>query len=175
MGPESAGGGTVKQLAGVIKFPEERGRAPVALFTLLQPFALLALATIVRDHRPVPTMDDGPLSSLGLFVEFTSIAPLALLFTVMALVGLIALDPDISLVARAKECALILKVFAVAVLLLGAELVWYGMWKGAWEMFGPMAALLVLDLALAYLILRFLDANGFDGRIRETAPNSRLD
>lgn len=163
----------MKVISSVVNFPKERGRFHVALSILIQAVALLALATIVRDERPNPGVNPDAWENMGLFVEFTSIAPLAVLFTVVAIAGLHAIDGSLSASARAVECTVIFKLFTIAVAVLGAELVYYGLWKGIWELFGTMALVAALDLALVFLVFRYLDSEEVGDRLRRPVPNPR--
>lgn len=148
----------MRVFARIFDFPNERGRLPVALWILIQAVALLALATVVRDHRPAPGRDPAAWERMGMFVEFTSIAPLAVLFTVVAVAGLHALDPDEDPARRAAECKTILKLFTAGVVLVQVELLTYGLWKGIWEMFGLMSAVAAADLVLVFVVVRYLDS-----------------
>ena len=165
----------MKRLQFICAIPAERGRMPVALVTLLQVFGLLALATIVRDQRPDPAVNLDAWQAMGLFVEFSSIAPLAVLFTVVAVVGLHALDAEMTEVARARECVVLLRWFAIVVVLLAVELASYGLWKGIWQMFAPMAALAFLDFALVFLVVRWLDSDDMDRTVKEAVRAHRPD
>jgi hypothetical protein len=163
----------VKVVASVVRFPAERGRLPVALSILLQVVALLALVTVVRDRRPDPRIDPIGWANMGVFVEFTSIAPLAILFMVVAMAGLHALDPAMSAADRAIECKVITGLFGVGVTLVDIELIYYGLWKGIWEMFGAMAAIAFVDLALVFLVFRYMDSVELNDGPRRAAPTRR--
>lgn len=143
--------------------------------TLIQLFALLALVTVVRDHRPDPRVDAATWEHMGMFVEFTAIVPLAMLIVVVASAGLHALDSSITAVDRSSECSVILRLFGVATALVILELVSFGLWKGIWEMFGLMAAIAVLDLALVFLVFRYLDSDKASPALRQTAPTRSPD
>ena len=165
----------LKVLSNVISFPRERNRLPVALSVVIQATALLALVTVVRDLRPHPAVDAARWEEMGLFVEFTSIASLAILFTLVAVSGLHALDDSIGASARAAECAVIFKLFAIAVAAVCAELVSYGLWKGIWQFFGTMALLAFLDLALVFLVFRYLDSEEVGDSLRRTVADPPLE
>lgn len=146
----------MKVVTGAFRFPGERDRRPVVVAMLLQAFALLALIIVVRDRRPPPKVDSAEWERMGIFVEFTSIFPMAAVFAVFAIVSFYILDPAVSGAARATQCVLLLKLFAIAIALVDAQLVYYGLWKGIWEMFGAMAAIASLDLFLVFIVLRYL-------------------
>lgn len=110
---------------------------------------------------------------MGVFVEFTSIAPLAILFMVVAMAGLHALDPAMSAADRAIECKVITGLFGVGVTLVDIELIYYGLWKGIWEMFGAMAAIAFVDLALVFLVFRYMDSVEPNDGPRRAAPTRR--
>lgn len=166
-------GRAIRGLAGVVRLPDERGRLPAALLVLIQTLALVALITVVRDYRPDPRTDPAQWQQMGLFAEFTSIAPLAVVFIVVATAGLHALDSDMSEAARANECRIILNAFALAVVVVLAQLVSYGLWKGIWEMFGMMAGIAGADLALVFLVFRYLDVEGVTEQVTQAAPTRR--
>jgi hypothetical protein len=136
--------------------PADVGRLPVALAVLLQTVALLAVLTVVRDERPNPTADPAGWEHMGAFVLFTSIAPLAALFTAMVVVGLHAFSAT-NPVERSRDCALMARSLGIGAAITDTELLWYGAWKGIWEMFGPMAVIAPLDFALTFLVLRYSD------------------
>jgi hypothetical protein len=161
----------MNRVVAIFRLPGERGRLPVSLVSLLQVFAMLALATVVRDYRPTASEDVAIWERMGIFVEFTSIAPIAVLFTIVAAAGLWALDPDISAATRSRECRSILKWFAISVALIGAQLFAYGVWQSLWEMSGLLAGVAGLDLALVFLVLRYLESGEFNGPVAETVKS----
>ena len=163
----------MKVIASVVRFPTERDRLPVVLSILLQVVALLALVTVIRDQRPDPRTDPASWESMGIFVEFTSIASLAILFIVVACAGLYALDSSLSAVDRAVDCSVIIKLFSIGVALVVIELIYFGLQKGIWGMFGEMAAIAFLDLALVFFVFRYLDTEEISDPLRRTAPTPR--
>ena len=95
--------------------------------------------------------------------------PVALVFTMFAIVNFSALDPTVSRGERAKQCALALRGFAGAVALIDVQLALYGYWKGIWELFGSMMVIASLDLALVFLVFRYLDIEQPNGASETTA------
>jgi hypothetical protein len=125
--------------------PPGRDTRPAGIAILLQILAALALFVIVRDQRPNPSVDREAWEQMGLVAEFFSIASPAMLFTAVACAAFHAFDPSLGAAQRSAECALILKLFAVGVVLVEFELLYFGYSRGFWEFFGGMAAVTFLD------------------------------
>lgn len=132
------------------------GTRPVLVAAALQAAALLSLVPIVRDYRPNPAVDPAQWAEMGAFVEFTAIAPIAILFSVTFCECQYVFQADTS-EQRAREVNMILLTLAVGTLLCGAELVSYGIWKGLWSFFGLLASSVVVDLGLTFAVLRWSD------------------
>lgn len=161
-------------MKGITRFPTERGRFPVVLSIFLQLIALLALVTVVRDQRPDPRTDPIGWRDMGILVEFTSIASAAVLFVVVAVAGLSTIHPAVSAVQRARECKAMVGWFGIGAMLVDFELICFGLWKGIWEMFGPMAGIALVDWTLVVLVLRYLDADEAKHSPTGMPPSVRL-
>ncbi len=140
----------------VARIPAERGKLPLALTVLVQAVGFLALVTIVRDGRPDPTADPLRWEAMGAFTLFMSISTVAVLFTVIITMAFHAMAAP-GMEERAWECRILALTLAAGVVLADLELLAFGMWKGTWSLFAPMAALPPLDWTLTYMVLRFLE------------------
>jgi hypothetical protein len=163
----------MKHVVAIARFPPQRGRLPVVLSVFLQLVALLALVTVVRDKRPDPRTDPIGWNDMGAFVEFTSIASAAALFVVVAVAGLSTIHPAVSGVERARDCRAIVALFGIGVIVADVELICFGLWKGIWEMFGPMAGVVLVDWTLVFLVLRYLDTAGVEHSNKGMPPGIR--